>query len=396
MTSAPPARRITPAGYPRTRRRPARRPLYYLLGTAGHPNYGDELIASIWLRHLARIAPEADVWLDCPVPGSAAVLLDGLHPRARFTDTAWRLCAEAPPGGPWGKAAWVQSALENPGLAYRWVNGIELMASADVVHVIGGGYVNGIWPHHIGLLGAAAAATRRSGGRAVLTGQGFTPVDEAEASLLRALVDRFDVVDVRDAASAEALRMPQAQGVDDAFLGAGAFPHVEHTADLPRYMLCLQSDMTEHDGGDLAAFTLATLRAWNAEPADVGIVEGIPGQDRAVFGLIEHALPGARFFPFSEVWRSGMPVAPHQTWLSTRFHVHLVAAAAGASGVAVSLKPDYYTTKHGSLVELGSHWQLVEDLTDVPKPPDGGGFDPEALAGHTRRKAAVAARIYPG
>ena len=37
----------------------------------------------------------------------------------------------APPGGPWEKAAWVQSALENPGLAYRWVSGIELLASAD-------------------------------------------------------------------------------------------------------------------------------------------------------------------------------------------------------------------------------------------------------------------------
>ena len=33
------------------------RPVVYLIGTSGHPNYGDELIAAGWLRFLARTAP---------------------------------------------------------------------------------------------------------------------------------------------------------------------------------------------------------------------------------------------------------------------------------------------------------------------------------------------------
>jgi hypothetical protein len=373
------------------------RPLYYLVGTAGHPNYGDELIASVWLTYLAAVAPDADVWLDCPVPGSAAVLLDGLHPRARFTDTAWRLCAEAPGPGPWETVAWVQSAMERPGMAFRWVNGIELMATADVVHVIGGGYINGIWPHHIGLLGAAAAAARLSGGRAVLTGQGLTPLADGEAALLRTLVERFDLVEVRDAASAAALALPAAAGVDDAFLGVDGLPRPQpgQEAELPSYMLCLQSDLSDHDASGLAAFALATLRAWGADPADVGVIEGIPGTDRAVYGLLEHELPGSRFFPFSEVWRTGVPAAEHQTWLSTRFHMHLVAAAAGASGVAVSISRSYYGTKHRSLVELGSNWDLVDDLAEVPKPPTGGGFARDVLAGNVRRKIEVARQVYP-
>ena len=373
------------------------RPLYYLVGTAGHPNYGDELITSIWLRHLAVVAPDADVWVDCPAPGAAAVLLDGLHPRARFTDTAWRLCAEVPGRGPWEKAAWVQSAMQQPGLACRWVAGIELMSTADVVHVIGGGYINGIWPHHIGLLGAAAAAVRRSGGRAVLTGQGLMPLDDGEAALVRTLLERFDLVDVRDTVSAEMLERPASRGVDDAFLGAGWFlrsePQPPHA--LPRYMVCVQSDLSDHDVGRLAAFTLATLRMWDVDPLDVGVVEGIPGQDRVVYGLLEHELPGSRFFPFSEVWRHGMPVAPHQTWLSTRFHLHLVAAAVGANGVAVSVNRDYYAAKHGSLLRLGSNWDLAEDLAEIPKPPTGGGFAPDVLVGHVSRKAEVARQIYP-
>ncbi|MGH3910802.1 MAG: polysaccharide pyruvyl transferase family protein, partial [Pseudonocardiaceae bacterium] len=71
------------------------RPCYYLVGATGFPNYGDELIARGWLRYLVEVAPDADVWLDCHSPGPARILLDGVHPRARFVDTLWRLCWEA-------------------------------------------------------------------------------------------------------------------------------------------------------------------------------------------------------------------------------------------------------------------------------------------------------------
>ncbi|HEU0087777.1 MAG TPA: polysaccharide pyruvyl transferase family protein, partial [Pseudonocardiaceae bacterium] len=136
------------------------RPCYYLVGATGYPNYGDELIARGWLRYLARHAPDADVWLDCHSPGPARTLLDGVHPRVRFVDTLWRLCWEAPagdPADPWEVSAWVQRAVHDPGLAPRWVAGIELLARADVVHVIGGGYVNALWPRHVGLLAGAVA-----------------------------------------------------------------------------------------------------------------------------------------------------------------------------------------------------------------------------------------------
>src|SRR5919107_3221370 len=100
--------------------------MYYLVGPTGYPNYGDELIAAAWLRHLAQVAPDADVWLDCHSPGSAQVLFDGLHPRVRFVDTLWRLCWHAPSEGPCEVAAWVQRAVHDPSLAPRWTAGIEL------------------------------------------------------------------------------------------------------------------------------------------------------------------------------------------------------------------------------------------------------------------------------
>lgn len=63
-------------------------------------------------------------------------------------------------------AAFVQRAINDPGVAPRWHAGIELAAQMDLVHVIGGGFINGLWPRHIGLLAGSVAAARRSGGRA--------------------------------------------------------------------------------------------------------------------------------------------------------------------------------------------------------------------------------------
>ena len=110
--------------------------MFYLVTTAGYPNFGDELILSGWLRHLARVAPRATVWVDTHSPGPVQMLLGDAHPGVRFTDTLWRLCWEAPSEDPWQVASWVQHAVANPGLAPRWHQGIMALRSLDVVHVV--------------------------------------------------------------------------------------------------------------------------------------------------------------------------------------------------------------------------------------------------------------------
>lgn len=367
------------------------RPLYYLVAPVGHPNYGDELIAAGWLRYLAETAPEADVWVDTHSPGPAAVLLDGIHPRAKFTDTLWRLCWEAPEDDPWQAAAWVREAVYHPGMVPRLHHGIELLARVDVLHVVGGGYINKLWPKQVGLLAGAAAAVERSEGRAAMTGHGLCPADDHVRPLLRALTDHFEVVDVRDEASAELLDVPV--GLDDAFLGICP-ERYEAAEDLPEVMLCLQSDLVEVGTGALAGAVLKMLRAWKVPPHKIGIVEGVPRVDREIFALFERELPGARFYPFSHIWAHGLPAAAHQTWISTRFHLHMLAAAAGASGVAVSIHPDYYATKHRSLVALGSNWTLLEDLTEIPERPTAGGYSPDLLARFKHAKRQLGAQVY--
>jgi hypothetical protein len=214
-------------------------------------------------------------------------------------------------------------------------------------------------------------------------------------AVLRHLATQFDVLDVRDAPSAsivEAAATVSRTG-DDLFFGLG--PHLYRTEnDVREVMLCVQSDLVEVGVSALADFLADTLRTWDVSGADLGVIECIPGTDRTVFSWIERAFPGARFYPFTEVWDKGMPAAAGQTWISTRFHPHLVAAAAGAAGLAVSVSKAYYETKHRSLVERGSGWTIVDDLDVIPDRPTGTGFDADRLAEFQQAKTDLAERLY--
>jgi hypothetical protein len=73
--------------------------------------------------------------------------------------------------------------------------------------------------------------------------------------------------------------------------------------------------------------------------------------------------------------------------------MHLLAAAAGAAGVAVDVKPGYYTAKHRSLIDLGSSWTLTSHL-GAPTPRPTGGFPDTVLDRLRFRKRALAREIY--
>lgn len=366
----------------------------YLIGPTGLPNFGDELVAATWLRYLARTEPDAEVWLDCHSPGTAQVMLAGLHPNVRCTNTLWRLAGEAPHSEPWAVAAWLRRAIHDPGLAPRCRPGIELLATADVIHLIGGGYVNALWPQHAGLLAGAIAASVRSGARLAMSGQGFVPTAPEVTELLYALAARFEVVDVRDRDSAELLEqaVPAELTCDDVFLDVGEPEFGDYTRAV---MVCVQSDIGELGPPALAGRVRGILRRWEVDPGDVTFVEAIPRVDRAVYDLLAADLPGAAFMPFSDLWRDGVPALAGQVWLSTRFHLHLTAAVAGARGVALSVAPDYYDTKHRSLIELGSGWSMLDAAgTAIPDFPEMGGYSADTVGALRARKTVVAERIY--
>jgi polysaccharide pyruvyl transferase WcaK-like protein len=374
-------------------------PVIYLVGTSGHPNYGDELITAGWLRHYARALPDALVILDTQFPGHSASLFNGLHPRLRCVDTLYHACWNAPSGSLAETLDFGQQIVGNPGLVPREATAIEDLSEADVVHILGGGYLNAIWPSHLTLVGSAVGIAERYGARTAMTGAGLLPLVDDDAETLGKWLSRFDVVDTRDTGSFQALTptVPHATCTgDDAFLGLGESPGNSALPGGPvaggaGTVLNLQSDLLDFPLERLADFAVSTLRAWGVDQEPVTLVDSLPPLDLAVLPLLQPHLPELQVLQFADIWRQGLPAHPGQRWVTTRFHTHLVAASAGAWGVAIPINDQYYRPKHQSLVDLGSLWLLAEDL-DEPAPsmtppdqPFGGN-----LPALTRTKAELA------
>ena len=410
-------------GRPRDECRPI-----YLVAPAGHPNHGDEQLLAGWLRYLRHRRPGTPVVVDCHTPGQAAVLHHAEHPDVLFTDTLWRLAGEQAADGPAASVAFCREAVTDLGVRPGLASGIELLRGASMIHLVGGGYVNDQWPHHLGVAAGAGQAGRLSGARVVATGQGLTPC--ADAGLLADALSGFDQVVVRDAASRDLLAgtgVPVHLVGDDGWLalagGAGieAGDHPVYSDD-PRaardLVLCVQSDLA--DPGQLAEAVARILVEWRVPGERITVVESIPGGDRVVWDLVcaradaagrapggvddndddnddvactdkgdtdkgdtdtddtdngdngdevglllaELDLGRAHFLPFQHLWSGGLPARSGQAWLTTRFHSHLFAAARGASGVALRTGSAYYDVKHGSLAAAGSPWETV-DAGDV-------------------------------
>lgn len=474
----------------------AERPrVFYLVTAAGVPNWGDELIAATWLRYLARVCPDATVVVDCHSPGKAAVLLRGLHPHLVVTNTLWDLVERAGrrvfPQGEGSIAAsdvTVSQLAELCELTRSWVvdggaqadlaSSLDLVGGADVLHVLGGGYLNDMWPHHAGIMAAVAAVAERPRPEGeprplfVVTGAGLVPQTHGFTVpyLLQA-----DVVTVRDADSAALLRhavdklehleaagerqpyqpLPRAewwQAGDDTWLAvalgiveeaeqrqaakrtlwgrlASKLRQTEHgdsaqdsaTSDIPlldwgleRFTfadtygrfpyraapkgcttaLCVQSDLVE-DTEALWRWVRDTLTSWQVAGPELMVVECIPYGDYAVWEhVVRENFPGAQFVPFAQLWRDGLPVGEQVRWLSTRFHPHVLASAAGCPGVAVDAHgASYYAVKHKSVRAAGSLWPVVSP-TDTPPSPPHHSCDVSRRETNIRAALTLAEAIY--
>ncbi|MFY9190578.1 MAG: polysaccharide pyruvyl transferase family protein [Lawsonella sp.] len=454
--------------HPRHYWEPERPRVHYLIAPAGVPNWGDELIVSSWLRFLSHACPHDTVVVDCHSPGKAGVLFRQLHPNLVLTDTVWNLVEQVTndilgthqtipqPADVTAEdldrmMLHTRTVVSNPGAMADYATNIHLLNNADTIHIVGGGYLNDMWPHHCAVVSAARAAVRRPR-RApepqplfIATGQGIIP--QRQGKIVEELL-AADFITVRDKESHEFLQkkidviasrksladavVPElALATDDSWLALAVsaveeqrhrdhqqahagfgrivqgvrrrmnaaihgcpretprslspdlatwlstiaeaqgdvtvtpvvqtrFPYTTPPAGR-RVVLCVQSDLVS-DKDVLWQWVHKVLRAWQVTGPELVVVEAIPYGDYEVWrNVVETGFPGAEFIPFDQLWAQGLPVGEGVRWLSTRFHPHLLASAAGCAGLALDVNKDgYYRVKHQSVLDAGSQWEVLD------------------------------------
>lgn len=98
---------------------------------------------------------------------------------------------------------------------------------------------------------------------------------------------------------------------------------------------------------------------------------------------------------FVQLWHEGFPGRPLQTWITTRYHFHQLAAAVGAEGIAIEVDDDYYHTKHQSLAELGTGFAIAPVGSEkLPEPSSDPEYRIKAGRLH-RAKLDEAEALYP-
>lgn len=359
-------------------RGPLRTPLY-LISMASFPNYGDELIARRWLEYLARHRPQDEVWLDTRHPGTANALFGNLHPKLRVTDSVFRAVEDSLTGSRRSVEEIVTDLgtplYDAPLLALR---------EARSLHLLGGGFINSVWPENDLIVRAMRAASAVSGAQLIATGQGLAPFGAER-------LHGFDHVSVRDVPSAE--RLGIAPGVDDAYLVES--PPFRERSGPTELVLCVQSDAIEEGAFEqLLSYVRRTAEQLEIPRERTRYVEALPGGDYAGYDRLRDLVAEDGFIPFTMLWRGDFTPAAHQIWVTTRFHHHLVASLHGARGVALNAKPGYYDVKHNSLVSAGSQWR-VSDGDDHPATL-GELAEPSGLDQVTQQKVAEAHRLYLG
>jgi len=364
---------------------------FYLVSPAGVPNFGDEFLARGWLDWLAAHHPQADVWLDCIEPGRAAHLFADTHPRLRVTNTLWQLAHEKPAGSLETDAKRARDAVVHLGTP-RIDLGLEALRSMSSIHLLGGGYMNALWPLNLSILSALTSLKSRFGVPLFATGQGLMPQNLSTAELVRPLLAQFDYVESRDAEGAREFGVRE--GVDDAFL---AFANkravfVEH--ETPDVMVLVQGDFFAPESEARVARAIEAFTKRHAHGRTVGFVEALPPDD----ARFVTTGPGTAMFPFMRMWQEGVPARSGQTWLASRFHFHFLAAAAGAKGVAISGAPGYYDIKHASMQRTGTGWpiQSAEQWMNgtLAEPSVNPGFATVDVPRLAAEKSAVADVLY--
>lgn len=364
----------------------SRKPLY-LVSTAGHPNYGDELITRAWLEYLSERYPDRPVWLDCPHPGRASHLFGTAHPRLRTTSTLWELALGSESHDPAADEQRVRRIVRELG-SPRFDAGLAALEGVESIHLVGGGYVNGRWRDNLSLVSAIAEVHEKSGVPVFATGLDIMPSPGDLTAWLKERLAAFDSVEARDGATAEAVDAEL--GLDDAFLALSLKRAVFDSRPTPERMVLIQGDLRTWDDADVKT-TIEGFLAGIAE-ASIGFAEANPPDDAYFRGLTR---PEARMYAFGAMWADGLPARAGQRWLTSRLHTHLLAAAAGAAGLVLAGPPDQHS-KHDALLGLGTGWTVVE--AGAPVRAEDATVDPsfpERARELAARKRAQADRLYP-
>jgi polysaccharide pyruvyl transferase WcaK-like protein len=338
-----------------------------LIGGAGQPNYGDELIA---LRTAQWWQAQSCEPIVCGFRASVLTSIFQMHDTSvPVLDSIW-----AATGSHETIRLAYEHGLKFPERSPFDNDAMELLESilnrVHAIHFIGGGYLDGIWPRGAFLLALGIALKERRNIGLFATGLGLLPLSNVDAVQMAEIADRFDIFECRDAKSAATLRTAGSRyvigGCDDCFIGpagaerGGPGRHLHISIQLgqmpPNQRQCVVnklSTLLDAVGNEFDAIVI-----WPLHPSsDKEVVDALDERYRAKTTTIS----------FTALMQGGFRARQGDGAIASRFHAHLLLARLGIAGLFIEgpncvENPEYYAVKHRTLQESGSGWECFEEI----------------------------------
>jgi len=331
--------------------------IYMLVGGAGVPNYGDELIVSKWVDWIRRGPRFEHLKLVVELnhmrvsDGLGLSGMQGVFPSGDVSLARYLLGSTSFDKAFDAGRHFFTDRHKDPRLERL----AERLSRAAVFHLHGGGYLNDLWPSHAFSLGLGCAVKEQFDCVVLGTGLGLGPFALSGAGQrLREAASMFDVFEVRDGSSFELCGPEGVSGLDDVFLGpvssdliGGDVLHVSLIGATSPDDVARMLPLSFVNKFDRCFF-------WMCTPNDAQSFAAVGGLHRHFAPLTPRDLLGP------------IPCGRSNFMVTERFHPHLVGARLGFGGTFFSSN-EYYDAKHGSVIELGSGFVSSSGFGQVEK-----------------------------
>ncbi len=344
---------------------------YLLIGAVGGPNFGDELILLTWINIIRRRDPAANIICDGYNLVNLKKYVEGLADVVEEKESLWRIGWALKPEsktGIWADISIKSNNDENSKIIIECLSSLQCR-KIDQIHIIGGGYINNIWPDNYMILLMARLLSWQTGARLIATGLGLIPSNERDNEGLRSILKTYDLVDVRDEESYKILNGINYSNIhytgDDVLLLLSDDNYIYPIKKLSNksFIFCLQNDLFKGDLLFYKIFNNDFLEFLNVN-GFVDIVfamamsDDVSGLSDEFFLLFKKYNLNVITINPDELLRDGFPVSDEGIIITSRYHPHFLGALSGYKGIALS-SMRYYNVKHKAVQDMGSNWKVI-------------------------------------
>tara|TARA_R110001583_G_scaffold148041_1_gene300018 strand:- start:672 stop:1796 length:1125 start_codon:yes stop_codon:yes gene_type:complete len=332
-----------------------------LIGGAGAPNYGDELIVKGWIDFFKEQLPGSTVTLYENIADKEKKL-HGETRNIKFKDDLVKVAKSFSEIGFWEQVLRGYHFIDNGGVEKYHQFDLKPFFEADIVHLHGGGYLNNYDPEKGFYIGFLASLKEKYGKKIVATGIGFGPAPEPkkeQLELLNNIFAHYHAFELRDVDNFRWLKSKFTNGhfvngLDDCYLYAITDIVKKDSSKKRLYLSFLAYNLNK-----VTSEYWDNLQAFSATFDEVLFFESYPWQDNEVFDIVKKKIPAAQKLVIKDSLYKKINVGPDDFAICARFHVHFILARAGVNGI-YSKDSKYYNVKHQSIVDRGSDMKFTD------------------------------------